>query len=58
MYFLYIFSEPFMSNNDIPHNNEFRLQDEVWFHGSIGRQQAEALLHNVSILYMECVYLS
>lgn len=38
--------QPFMSNNDIPHNNEFRLQDEVWFHGSIGRQQAEALLHN------------
>lgn len=28
-------------------NNNSRLQEEIWFHGSIGRQQAEALLKQV-----------
>jgi len=29
-----------------------KLQDEIWFHGSITRQHAEALLKHVSGLYI------
>lgn len=31
-----------------------KLQDEIWYHGSITRQHAEVLLKHVS--YMQCKY--
>lgn len=40
-----IFTEPFINNEVV--NSNSRLQEEVWYHGNISRQQAEALLKQV-----------
>lgn len=49
--YLYIFKknilEPFVDHEPLPVMAP-KLQDEVWFHGSITRQHAEALLKHVS----------
>lgn len=39
--------EPFVDHEPLPIMAP-HLQDEVWFHGSITRQHAEALLKHVS----------
>lgn len=47
-----IFIEPFVDHEPIPFMAP-KLQDEVWYHGSITRQHAEALLKHVSYTYIE-----
>lgn len=59
--------EPFVDHESIPVMAP-RLQDEIWFHGSITRQHAEALLKHVSYtsliksekyfsFFISCIYL-
>lgn len=45
--FLYNILEPFVDHEPLPVMAP-KLQDELWFHGSITRQHAEALLKHVS----------
>jgi len=47
MYWNEIFIEPFVDHEPIPLMAS-KLQDEIWYHGSITRQHAEALLKHVS----------
>lgn len=55
MFFMLFFAEPFINNEVV--NSNSRLQDEVWYHGNISRQQAEALLKQVLSVNVESPFL-
>lgn len=45
----FMFIAPFVDHEPVPIMMP-KLQDEIWFHGGITRQHAEALLKHVSSL--------
>lgn len=53
-YIEYYFIEPFSSaisdmNKLSPHSQKQQLKQEIWFHGSVSRAEAESMLTRVNI---------